>query len=356
MEQKKKSRAIVLTNGLLETSDAKTAHGLIRGTERYEISAIIDQVNAGKDAGEVLDGKKRNIPVLASVEEAIATIANIDFCIIGVATVGGILPEHFIPVLETCIRHKISLVNGLHDTLSEIPLLAQLAKEYDVTLTDIRKPKQRKDLHSWNGSIFQVEASVIAVIGTDCALGKRTTCRLIREACEKDNIKAAMIYTGQTGWLQGGQYGFIFDSTLNDFISGELEHAIVSCWKETHPDIILIEGQSALRNPFGPCGSELLISGNAKHVVLVHAPKRKYFEHDPAWGEIPSIESEIELIRLLGSEVIALAINTEHCNKEEAVAFQKSYQEKLQIPVLLPLEEGVGDIIPKIRSLIKTEK
>ena len=35
-----------------------------------------------------------------------------------------------------------------------------------------------------------------------------------------------MIYTGQTGWLQGGEYGFIFDSTLNDFVSGELENAI----------------------------------------------------------------------------------------------------------------------------------
>ena len=58
-----------------------------------------------------------------------------------------------------------------------------------------------------------------------------------------------MIYTGQTGWLQGGKYGFIFDSTLNDFVSGELEHAILTCYEETNPDVILIEGQSALRNP-----------------------------------------------------------------------------------------------------------
>lgn len=353
MEKVVKSRAIVLTNGLLDTSDAKTAHGLIRGTERYEIVAIIDHVHAGKDAGEVLDGRKRNIPVIDTVEKAIASIAQIEYCIIGVATVGGVLPEHFIPVLETCIKNHISLVNGLHETLSDNPSIAQLAKEYNVTLTDIRKPKTRKELHSWNGSIFEVDAAVIAVIGTDCALGKRTTCRLIREACEKERVNAAMIYTGQTGWLQGGKYGFIFDSTLNDFIAGELEHAIVSCWKETKPDIILVEGQSALRNPFGPCGSEMLISGNAKHVVLVHAPKRKYFEHDPAWGEIPSVETEIELIKLLGSEVIALAINTEHCTKEEASAFQKSYQDKLQIPVLLPLEEGVESILPRIRTLIK---
>src|SRR6476659_3555311 len=113
-----------------------------------------------------------------------------------------------------------------------------------------------------------------------------------------------MIYTCQTGWLQGGRYGFIFDSTLNDFISGEIEHAIVSCWKETAPEIILVEGQSALRNPSGPCGSELLVSGNAKYTILVYAPKRKYFEHDPAWGEIPTVQSEIDLVAMYGSRVI----------------------------------------------------
>ena len=165
-------------------------------------------------------------------------------------------------------------------------------------------------------------------------------------------INAQMIYTGQTGWLQGGQYGFIFDSTLNDFISGELEHAIVSCWKETDPHVILIEGQSGLRNPSGPCGSELLVSGNAKNVILVHAPKRKYFDHIPDWGTIHSLASEIELIKMYGSKVIAVAINTEHCSNEEALAFQAQYETDLQLPVLLPLQQGVQKIIPVIKSLL----
>lgn len=351
-----KARAIVLTDGLLDSSDAKTAHGLIRGTERYEIAAIIDRVHKGKDAGIVLDGKHRNIPIYETVEASIEAVSNISFCIIGVATVGGILPSHFIPTLETCLRHRISLVNGLHELLSDIPSLVQLAAENSCTLTDIRKPKTRKELHSWTGSIFSVKAPVIAVIGTDCALGKRTTCRLVMQACEKAGISAAMIYTGQTGWLQGGQYGFIFDSTLNDFIAGELEHAIVSCYKDTAPQVILVEGQSALRNPFGPCGSEMLISGNAKQVILVHAPKRMYFEHDPAWGKIPDIESEIALIKLLGSEVMALALNTEHCSKQDALQYQQDYRTKLGIPVLLPLEEGVEEIIPAIRDLTLNRK
>jgi uncharacterized NAD-dependent epimerase/dehydratase family protein len=347
-----KPKAIVLTDGMLHEPEAKTAHGLIRGTDRYEIVAVIDSVHAGKDAGEVLDGIPRNIPVFANADQAIAAIGDIKYCVIGIATVGGILPKHFIPIIESCIRKNISIVNGLHDFLSNIPELVSLAKHHDVTLTDVRKPKEKKDLHFWNAEIFSVQAPVIAVIGTDCALGKRTTCRLVKQACADAGINAQMIYTGQTGWLQGGQYGFIFDSTLNDFISGELEHAIVSCWKKTKADVILIEGQSALRNPSGPCGSELLVSGNSKHVILVHAPKRKYYDQLQAWGTIHSLESEIELIKMYGSKVIAVALNTKHCTEEEALNFQRKYRSELQLPVLLPLQQGVEKIILVIKSLI----
>lgn len=347
-----KPKAIVLTDGVLHETDAKTAHGLIRGTERYEIAAVIDSVHAGKDAGEVLDGKHRNIPVYANVEDAVKAIPGIKYCIIGVATPGGVLPKHFLPILESCIRQRISLVNGLHEYLNDKPAVVALAKEFDVELIDVRKPKKREDLHFWTSEIFSVDAPIIAVIGTDCALGKRTTCRLVKQACLDAGIHAQMIYTGQTGWLQGGQYGFIFDSTLNDFISGELEHAIVSCWKATGPHVILIEGQSGLRNPSGPCGSELLVSGNAKNVILLHAPKRKYFDHIPDWGPIHPLASENELIKMYGSKVIAVAINTEHCSNEEAFAFQKQYEAELDIPVLLPLQEGVEKIIPVIKSLL----
>jgi uncharacterized NAD-dependent epimerase/dehydratase family protein len=172
MNDTTKPKAIVLTDGMLHEAEAKTAHGLIRGTDRYEIVAVIDSVYAGKDAGEVLDGIHRNIPVFTNAAEAIAAINDIKYCVIGIATVGGILPKHFIPIIESCIRKHISIVNGLHDFLSDIPELSSLAKEYHVELTDVRKPKEKKDLHFWNAEIFSVEALIIAVIGTDCALGK----------------------------------------------------------------------------------------------------------------------------------------------------------------------------------------
>jgi uncharacterized NAD-dependent epimerase/dehydratase family protein len=346
--------AIVLTDGLLMTSDAKTAHGLIRGTERFNIIGLVDgEANAGKDAGTLLDGKHRGIPVFDTMETALEKLGKVDYLIIGVATVGGVLPTNMLALIYDAVKKGISVVNGLHEYLNDKADLVALAAETGAQLIDVRKPKSRADLHFWDGAIFNVTAPIVAVIGMDCAMGKRTTARMLKQACLTEGINAEMIYTGQTGWLQGGKYGFIFDSTLNDFVSGELEHAIVSCWKETSPDILFLEGQSSLRNPSGPCGLELLISGNAKHVVLIFAPKRKYFDNEAHWGEIPSVASEIELIEKLGSKVIAVAVNTEHCTTEEAFAYQKEYKTSLGIPVLLPIQEGVAPIIPILKALTK---
>ena len=64
-----KSNAIIITGGLLSTISANTAHGLIRGTDRFNILAVIDSKNAGRDAGEVLDGKNRGIPIFATLSD-----------------------------------------------------------------------------------------------------------------------------------------------------------------------------------------------------------------------------------------------------------------------------------------------
>ena len=274
-----KSNVIVITAGHLDSNSGKTAHGLIRGTDRFYILAVIDHKHAGKDAGEVLDGKKRNIPVYASIADfAGHHKEKVKYCVIGVATKGGVIPESLRVMLREALEHGIGLINGLHEQISEVPELANLAREKGLEIIDVRKPKRFKDLHFWSGIIKSVHCPKIAVLGTDCALGKRTTARFLTEAMRKAGYRAEMIYTGQTGWMQGAKYGVVFDSTLNDFISGEMEHAIVQCWLEAKPDIIFIEGQSALRNPSGPAGSEWIISADANAVVLQHNPPRKQYK------------------------------------------------------------------------------
>lgn len=345
--------AFLLSNGILHKKDAKTSHGLIRSSDRFIVKAVIDSFSAGKDAGEVLDGINRNIPVYASLDEAIKKVGKPDYCIIGVATVGGVLPHDLIEVLKNVLTNGISVVNGLHYHMADQQEMVELANKYGAKMIDVRKPKTFKDLKFWSEEVFEVKCPIIAVMGMDCAIGKRTSAMLLKQACEKVGLKAEMIYTGQTGWMQGAKYGFILDSTLNDFVSGELSHAIISAYKYENPDLIFLEGQSSLRNPSGPCGSEFLLSGNAKKVILVHQPNRKYFDSDPKWGEIPSVENEIKLINCYGSEVIALLLNTSGLTIEEANSTKELYAKKLGIPVILPLEEGVETLVQTLKNLKK---
>ena len=65
--------AIVITDGVFNTNYAKTAHGLIRGSDRFNVIAVIDKKFTGGDAGIVLDDNFRNIPIVSSIEEALSS-------------------------------------------------------------------------------------------------------------------------------------------------------------------------------------------------------------------------------------------------------------------------------------------
>ncbi len=348
--------AIVITQGLFATNKAKTAHGLVRDSSRYRILAVIDSASAEQDAGTVLDGTPRGIPIYASIADFRRQSPELaEHCLVGVAGKGGRIPPGMLEVVTEALRAGMNVVSGLHEFMGDVPELQALAEAQNRTITDIRRPKPKDQLAFWTGDIRQVRSLKLAVLGIDCNVGKRTTARLLLHALRDAKISAEMIYTGQTGWMQGNRYGFIFDSTYNDFISGELEAAMLRCYREAQPDVILLEGQSSLRNPSGPGGAEFLLSGQARHVVLQCAPGRTHYSgfEEEGW-ELPSVESEVALIRAYGSEVIALTLNTEGLSTKEARRYQQQYQQELNLPVLLPIEEGLGALVELIQGLVES--
>ena len=140
-----KSTAIVITGGYLDTYSAKTAHGLIRGTDRFTILGLIDEKTPGKDAGEVLDGKKRNIPIYATIADFIKTSEKkAKYCIVGVATKGGVIPESLNKLIKEALENGLSIVNGLHEYVSDIPALASLARQKAVSYTHLTLPTNRE--------------------------------------------------------------------------------------------------------------------------------------------------------------------------------------------------------------------
>ncbi len=346
------SRAIALTAGYFDSVFAKTTHGLVRGPCRYELAAVVDAQQSGQDAGSILDGERRGIPVLGSVPDALATLTPPPtHCVIGVATIGGVLPRTLYSDLKSAAAHGMTLVNGLHHLLSADPAICKLIEGSGGSIIDIRKPKPTRDLRFWTGEVYSVQARRVAVLGTDCAIGKRTTCLLLRDELRAFGINTQMIFTGQTGWLQGLDYGFIFDATLNDFVSGELEAALLACEAGSHPDIILMEGQSGLRNPSGPAGSELILSGAAHGVILQHAPNRQFYEGFESTGcRIPSLEDEIALVRILGADVWGISLFTRGMTRRQALRAQKDLSASLGLPVAIPLEDGVTLIAQTIAA------
>jgi len=201
-----------------------------------------------------------------------------------------------------------------------------------------------------------VQAPRVAVLGTDCALGKRTTARLLTAALNRAGTHAEMIYTGQTGWMQGGRYGFVLDAVINDYVSGELEHAIVTCEREVSPEVMILEGQSSLRNPSGPCGAEFLLSAEARGVVLQHPAGRAFFEgyHEIGY-RLPTARQEIELIAAYGARTLAVALHGAGVDARRLTEIQTELQSELGIPVIRPLEEGVDALVPVVRSYVAQE-
>jgi uncharacterized NAD-dependent epimerase/dehydratase family protein len=90
---------------------------------------------------------------------------------------------------------------------------------------------------------------VIAMLGTDCACGKMTTAVELNKALNNLGLKSIMIATGQTSLMQGAKYGASMDALISQFAIGELENAVVQAFEQEHPDIILVEGQSAVSHP-----------------------------------------------------------------------------------------------------------
>src|SRR5262249_26338158 len=149
------------------------AHGLVRGPSRYEIVAVVDKKGAGRDAGELLDGRTRGIPVFADFENLLAKLGQVpDFVVVGIATSGGVLPPELKSSLLGVVERGIGVVNGLHDLLSQDPAFTAAARKSGAELIDVRAQKPRRELSFWTGAVRSVRAPRIAVLGTDCAVGK----------------------------------------------------------------------------------------------------------------------------------------------------------------------------------------
>ena len=341
-------------------ADGKTAEGLVRHSEIYTLLGVIDSALAGKDAGEALGGKKNNIPIFATLDEALNNLSGIPDCYIyGKAPLDACISieERFL-ILEA-MEKGMDIINGLHQFFSDDEEFAYMAARYNIQIKDIRKPPKLKDSHVFTGQIFRVDVPVIAMLGTDCACGKMTTAVELNKALNDLGLKSIMVATGQTSLMQGAKYGVSMDSLISQFAIGELENAVVQAFENEHPDIILIEGQSAVSHPAFMSSIGILKGSAPDGVILQHPPARK-FRCDFPDLVMPTVEREIQLIEAISpSQVIAIALNHEDLSDPEILNIIDDYENRFRLPTTDVLNYGcqklirvLSDRFPKLNQKI----
>ncbi len=327
------STAVVYCEANFGAPDGKTANGLVRHSEKYQILSVIDSEKSGLDAGEVLGDGPDGIPICADLAHAIALAGRVpDFFIVGMASLSGMLSTTERRVVLEAIGRGMNIVNGLHEFQNDDPEFAAAREAHNVTILDVRRPREKKDLRMFSGRISEVTCPRIAVLGTDGAIGKRTTATILTRALNDRGIKAVLVGTGQTGLIQGARYGVALDAIPCQFCSGEMEATVVEAFEGEHPDLIIIEGQGALSHP-AYLTSSFILRGSPPHaVILQDAPARKMLGDYPDMP-MPTPGSEIHLIQTFAdTKVIGLAINHERMTDSEVTAAIKLYESELGIP------------------------
>jgi len=348
-ESPRRSTAVVYCEANFGAIDGKTANGLVRHSERYEILSVIDSTSSGLDAGEVLGDKPNGIPICVDLADALAHAIDVpDSFIFGMAPSSGMLSANERGIVLEAIGLGMNIVNGLHEFLNDDPEFAAAAAAHDVEILDVRRPRAKKDLRMFSGRIAEVTCPRIAVLGTDGAIGKRTTATILTKALRDCGVNAVMIGTGQTGLIQGARYGIALDAIPSQFCSGEMEATVIEAFEGEDPDVIIIEGQGALSHPAYLTSTFILRGSLPDGVVLQHAPGRTMLG-DFGLIPMPTPASEINLIETFANtKVIGLTINHEHMTDAEVSAAITLYECELGVPATDALTRPVERLVEMV--------
>ena len=324
----------------LNGESGKMGFGAIRYLQN-EIVAVIDSTQVGQSITKFINTKKQ-IPIIATLEEAKALGANA--LLLGIAPVGGKIPEKWIPLIENALELGLSIINGLHDLLA--PRFADKIKDPETQwIWDVRVPTFTPPIGS--GKALTHKGKRVLFVGTDGAVGKMTTALELFSALKQKNQKVGFVATGQIGITVTGR-GIPLDAYKVDYAAGSVQAAVM---EEADKDIILIEGQGSLLNPGSTATLPLMRGSCPTHLVLCMRGDISTLRDYPNI-KIPNLADYIKLNEALASvngtypaaKVIAVSVNTSKLNDAEAAAVLKRVAEEAGVPATDPVRHGPDDL------------
>ena len=311
MRRTQHRRLVILAEGQFGAHSAKTAYGVIRyGPD--DVVAVLDSTRAGQNVGAFLPG--HDIPIVASLAEALAQPNAPDALLIGIAPTGGRLPDTWRSTILAAIEAGLDVLSGLHTFVGDDPVFAAAAAARGTLIVDYRRPPER--METAVGRRHGPGKRVILTVGTDCAIGKMSVALELRRAALAAGDRATLVPTGQTGMMIEG-WGVAVDRLISDFAQGTVEWLVEQ--GEELGDWVLVEGQGSLDHPAYSSVTLALIHGaTPQAMIMVHKPGQAEhdFDHLPdASFPIASLPGYIELHeRVAGlvapSRVVAVALNT----------------------------------------------
>lgn len=325
---------LILADDYLTARNAKTAHGVIRYS-KDEVVAVLDRENAGRDVIELLPELERNVPIVESVKEGVDLGAT--SFLLGVATPGGWMPEHWRQWILEAIDAGLEIVNGLHTMLSDDDEFVARAAEKGVRLWDVRKPPDGIPLFS--GRSLEAPQKIVLTVGSDCAVGKKTTAIEIANAGTATGTRCEFVATGQTGVLIAGK-GIAIDRVISDFVPGAAEKLVVDA--EPDSEVLVIEGQGGLWHPAYSGVTLGLLHGSCPHaLVLCHHAGRTAIE-EPPYTKLPPLSELVTAYETLAAinrpaKVACVSLNCHGLSDGDAVAAIAQAERETGLPAGDPL-------------------
>nr|WP_208492213.1 DUF1611 domain-containing protein [aff. Roholtiella sp. LEGE 12411] len=306
--------AILLHEGVTGTQ-GKTGLAILRYSEA-PIVAVIDRESAGKSLSE-LTGIKRDVPIVASVTAALEYEPEV--LVIGIAPGGGAVPDDYWLEIKNALKAGMSLVNGLHITMANIPELNALLQPGQL-IWDVRK--EPANLSVASGMARTLPCRRVLTVGTDMAIGKMSTSLQLHWASRLRGLRSKFLATGQTGVMLEGD-GVALDAVRVDFAAGAVEQIVMHYGKNY--DILHIEGQGSLLHPGSTATLPLIRGSQPTQLVLAHRAGQVHVRNHPH-VLIPPLPDVIRLYETVASAggafgsvpVVGIALNTAHLDESAA--------------------------------------
>ncbi|MFB6155531.1 MAG: DUF1611 domain-containing protein [Haloferacaceae archaeon] len=300
--------AIVLAEGEFGKMGGKTANGVVMHSEVFDARVVVDSETAGRTPADVLRNPAApEIPIVGSMSEAIERAPEAAALVIGVAPAGGQLPGAWIDGIEEAMGAGCDVVSGLHVFLGDDDRWASLAGQHDVRLFDVRKPPGEDELRVGDGSVDDADADVVLTLGTDCAVGKRTTTFELYRAAREAGLDAGWVATGQTGIMVGAHAGVVIDRVPADFTAGVVEDLVTRVAADH--DVVFVEGQASLTHrAYSGVTLGILHGAWPDAVVLADEPGRGQRSHFDRF-RVDGVETEADLVESLSDAEVA-AVST----------------------------------------------